>query len=511
MLSLIKPYLFYISMHGLGISLLLGYGLGKLARGRAWRWTDGALQILATIAYVAMSGVAVAYLFYPNFIDHVEPTVASLGLIFRSGGDIYPPVDTYTFHGLLYGPLLAMVQALFQGLSDDPIFNAKLPGVLAFVGFFALSWYWIRPAMARGYLLIVLTFGLFVFWNRPEPFFLLLVALAAGLRASQHSRVAWLGLGLLTALAFGLKAHAILYILPWVYWRWHDTRDDVMPAATLWSLGAAVGCVFCFAWPQVSVAHYLEYMRLASQHGISLRMLERNLVLVALMAVPLLLHWNPWANAHRGVLAVALVCELLVAVVGAKPGAGTHHLLPFLFLNALVLSQMLQAPDARSREWVKYAMLLLALYLLLADLPRSVRSEAADNRFSIQPAIRQELTLIAREYPDALMGVSNGVAEPYARTFYRVLLISTGQPQLDAAAFMDLNFSGTGDRALADALRSCRRPVVVLPKDGAPFSIPNFYPTKTTLFSDEVRQTFQQSYHLVASKTFYDVYTCQTP
>src|SRR5258706_11379258 len=138
------------------------------------------IDVISPAAFYLFCGVALAYAFYPNFSDHAEPAMTSLGIVMLKGKPLYPGLDEYSFHGLLYGPLLAEIQAaaIFLGtaIAGLPVLLAsKLAGVLAFFlasgVFFKLAPGW---GFARAYYtLFLLPFGILAFWNRCEPVFLL--------------------------------------------------------------------------------------------------------------------------------------------------------------------------------------------------------------------------------------------------------------------------------------------------------------------------------------------------
>lgn len=55
---------------------------------------------------------AAAYLAYPLYADHVEASVVVLGEHLRRGLPLYPDDLGYTMDGLLYGPMLAVLNSL---------------------------------------------------------------------------------------------------------------------------------------------------------------------------------------------------------------------------------------------------------------------------------------------------------------------------------------------------------------------------------------------------------------
>lgn len=510
-ISVIKIYLKYISMYGLGISIIIGYAAEKILKNHTAPNIDKWIDRMVMAAYCLMILTALSYLLYPNYIDHLEPTIAMLGLMFKAGSPLYPSLDTYSFHGLLYGPLLSEIQAVFQFSSNDPILNSKLPGILAFIIFSILAIHSLKDTVAHGYLLLLLPFNLYLFWNRSESFFLILAALS-WIACRQTSLKNSIYLGFISGLMFSLKAHGILYAVPFFLislGRSHVRPTELLKHCGIYLLGMLISIFLCFAPPSVSIPHYTEYIQLASQHGISPALLERNIFFLIFSALPLLtLHWqSSFSQQERWMLTLIAIFEIMAAIAGAKPGAGTHHLMPFIFVNACLLDHLKLKRTGNPNRY-KYAFILLATYVIFFDLPACIKNEYKNNIFPQQNEVRYELLRLKDEYPDALMGLGGNETESYARTFYKILLQSPTNQQIDAASFMDLNFSGVDDQPLIEVFKRCQRQTVFLPMQDAPFSIGNFY-TGKSLFSDELRNVFQKNYQPVEKETrFFKIYQC---
>jgi hypothetical protein len=101
------------------------------------------------------------------------------------------------------------------------------------------------------------------------------------------------------------------------------------------------------------------------------------------------------------------------------------------------------------------------------------------------------------------MGVSD--TRGYGLSHFRVEL--RGE-QIDYGAYMDLALSGVKPVALAERMKSCAIGKIVLPRDGEPFSMDNFY-TNTPLFPDSIRLQFRDAYEKVQEGQFFSVYSCK--
>ena len=90
---------------------------------------DYAADIFLMIVFIS----GLVYLLYPNYLDHVESTITSLGLVLERGEELYPFPDQYPYHGLLYGPLLATIQATLIPIGMPILVASKIPGLVAFL------------------------------------------------------------------------------------------------------------------------------------------------------------------------------------------------------------------------------------------------------------------------------------------------------------------------------------------------------------------------------------------
>lgn len=461
------------------------------------------LAALTIAALAALCALACAYALHPNFIDHAEPAMTGLGIALIEGRALYPPVDAYTFHGLLYGPLVAEAQAaalrLGEAIGLPVVIASKLPGVAAFVlasgVFFRLAAGW---GFARAYYALFLApFGLWVFWNRCEPIFLLLVAV--GLAASTHPRGrAFVAIGICAGLASGLKLHGALYLVP-----------ALLPAmrggawARALPISAASGLAAfaaLFIPPQVSAAGFLEYLGLAATHGLSGELLARNLLFLAALWSPLAL-FGPAAMRDWEIRAL-LAVELAACVIGAKPGAGIQHLLPFIPSNALMFARYAGAARPNAAALLVWAAVLAPG---AAAVAWTANSMAKDWRAYGEAA--HELARLRETHPGLVMGIAG--SRTYRQTFLRPVLGWRGPAQVEYSSFMDYRLVGLGDTPLVRALDTCAIASFAVPAREPPFTAASYYAPGTPMFSDEVRRAFARRYAKVASGRWFDAYGCR--
>lgn len=444
---------------------------------------------------------AAAYLSYPTYADHVEASVLVLGEHVRRGLPLYPSDLGYTMDGLLYGPLLAVLNALTLSLPIDAFLGSKLLALTSTVVAIALCATQIHDRRALLYLGFLGAFDL-VFFNRAEPHLLLLTALACRCMVMQDVRErAWL-LGLLAGLAMSLKVHGVLYIAAVFI----CCQADWLQRPTLWLRMVLASLVTTLPWfllPGISLSGYLNFLKLASLHGMEPRILLDNAVFLLALWLPLLVMRCSW----RKVLGIA-VLEVLVAVLGAKKGAGCWHLLPFVVLHAHMLDTLL-AQGAPTKHRLRAE--------LMALLP--MLSFAMGTAFALLPGVqhhlqqrddmtqaRAELHGLAQSHPGLVL--ATGGERGYELNYLRIDLERQGMRQIDIPAFVDLQWAGISDAPLSDALHRCRIPHVAVPRGEAAFANLSGY-SGQPLFSDAVRQAFADRFVRVAQTAHFDLYRCQ--
>lgn len=501
---------------GLAALVTLGsWGLGSLLPGIHARLAGPALALARWLTLMTLLGTvayALSYLAYPNFIDHVEATVAALGYQMLHGQAIYPSTDVYSVNGLLYGPLLAEMDAAAMWLTGDPMLGAKLPGVLSFLLAAALAWRLLPDARVRCYMMLAAPFALFLFFNRAEPHLLLLAVLTlAAQRFVSHGLWRLICVGILMGLAAALKLHGCLYVfIAFIASSDRDWRRlgpwCAMAGVAALTLGAT------FMPHAASLAGFVHYLGLAGHHGLSSRLLVENLVYVAVLWLPLgIAYWATQAADRQPIdrprwLAVAFL-QVVVAIVASKRGAGLHHLMPLIPVNAWLLSGLLgRARPGRSMlpVWLMYCSLFLTSATKLIQDTKHLH----DNWDTFQSA-QDELLRESQRYPGLV--VSTGLtSESNALTYLRLLLQVRGTPQIDYPAYMDLQISGLSDAPVVEALQHCKIRHLAVPAGQPPFRFVSSY-TGHELFGASVQRAFAERFQLASTHTRFDVYRCVSP
>lgn len=494
-------------MYGVGISLLLGWAFSLLIPNRYANNINKLSVPLTYAAFVFTAAFSVLYLLYPNFIDHLEPTILQITQIWMQGGELYPPMDTASMHGLLYGPALYWVQYPFLAMNNDPILGSKLPSVLAFNAAWVLLFFVYKNSLSKTYLLLLLPFNLILFWNRAEPYFVLLVGLAIVV-AERKPKAGVLLLGVLGGFASSFKAHGVLYVLPFlIFFGPYSIRAAIEFAAAF-----GVICLSFFLNDRTSLIQYFAYLQLAAKHGISFSYLEKNLFFLFFSLIPIALTFKhistPMYEKYKW--ASVLLIEALIAIIGSKPGAGVHHLIPVVVLNSYLYDiQLRKIQNTEIRfSALKIGFALLAIYVLSFVWKNIYDSEIKSYAvIESQSEAAQEIQKLGEKYPRLLMGVTDKENDNYRLTFLRPYLVRLMSPQFEYAGFMDLSYSGISDQPLTHSLSQCHYRYIAMPKNGTPFSLVNFY-TDDSLFSEATRNAFREHYQPHHSGTYFNVYAC---
>lgn len=490
--------------------VFLGGAIGLVAN----KWTsldkhlDLYLKFILEINISLTAFVSICYLLYPSYLDHVSSTIATLGVIYLKGGQIYPDLTEYSMHGLLYGPALSEISAVFSSLGWPVIFSSKIPGVIALNIYIVLLFLMLKDNFSKAYLILLMPFTHFLFWNRAEPFLILLTTLTLwSLKHSNTLRTALI-VGILAGLSSCIKLHAFLYIAgaTTVLWQYKTINTKKI---LIFLVGFVIAFIVCFSPAQVSIPQFLNYIDLAGKHGLSIGILKENIFYLLGLSLPVfyLLICKPSLRKSFLVPTLLLIfLEVIVSLIGSKPGAGAHHLMPFIPINAFLLYQFfIEAPLSKSLvSPFKYGFLIVGLVSIFiwCVLIRSMFIN-----YHYQDGLATEVNELGNKYPGVIFGISDDLS--YDHVFFRPIFEMKGTRQFDYPAFMDLNFSGVSDNSFSNAIKSCRFPYIAVPKSGVPFSINNPY-TGMPLFSNNVRLAFSEKYKILPTqKNYYVIYVCK--
>ncbi len=453
-----------------------------------------------TILFLFFIFIGVCYLFYPNFFDHVESTIASIGTVMKKGDSLYPNPEPYPYHGILYGPALAEIQGTFNWTGLSTIVKSKLPGFIAFLFSTLILFRISKCSASRGYLLYLLPFGGMLFWNRPEPFLLLIVSLSILLGQNLKNKVFLsIILGAFAGAASALKIQGFVYVFA-VYIAITFSKFISIQSIILFSFFSLLSFLTFFIPQNISINAYFYYLKSSSIHGLSLRIWIDNAIYLLFLLLPFFFYYYKAKLEKVQIINLFLIfgIELFVSILGSKPGAGAHHLLPFIPTNAIIFRKLLSNENSVNKQLVNILYFSLIIPSFVAALSLVLPMINGWDKFD---RAKNEVIYFESKYPGIIMGLADD--STYSYTFLRVILANT---QIDYPAFMDLQYSGIGDYAFAKHFRNRRIESVLIPNGGIPFSMNNPYTSKP-LFSDSVRQVFSENYICVKIGEYFTVYS----
>jgi len=497
---------------------------------KAWLTSPGAknlVQSVAVVPVVALVGFAVVYLISPIISDCIEPQVAAVA--YRAAlhhGRIYGPLQDGPQYSLLYGPATYLVHMPLFLLFGGSLFTAKLVGVAALL---VSLWSVYRSCrtlasasesiMALGLVCLVLaSFGFMAFWNRPEPILLLCVAVPVWMIASNRQWASFVAVGAALALALHLKVTGGLYLVPVIAFM-RPLRNIGKTIAAL-SLAAAL-LAAPFLLQSVSLPDYLGTLRVAAAHGLDRQLFLENIQLAALLLLPICwcvllrrrvarLSLRTIVNLAALVLPIAAVC-----VIGAKPGAGSHHLIPFVGILPYAFL-WLRADDVSvvsARGSIVPILIPVAFTLLaLGMTTMGVVLMSFPAQFREGKALVREVNSIVHDYPNRSIEMGYGESVYETATYFRCLLVFAGNPYtLDAIAVQELQFGGKSlPVATRRLLEQCHTEMWLIPKGEQPFAAHNGYNMEVPVFDSAFRRAFVDHYHHIESRQFFEVWGCTT-
>lgn len=476
------------------------------------------------VVMVLFWGVTVyAYLIFPGYFDHIQPTIASVSWLAIHGHPIWPNWETGDSYGFIYGPLLYQVTGIFL-LASPSILMSKLPGLVALVGAVACLWWAFRRKKAAGVTAFFLVAAFLTaldprsfipYETRADSFLILIGAAVLPVAFEWPPLAAAIGVGILAGLGAGFKAHGLLYAIPGVLAlaaRAKTPREWVRLGAA-GGVAAIAFLVLPFLFKAASLDDYLRYLLMSTHHGLSMVELSEGLRVAGSLAAPLFVVWywrRPALGRPERWFLIGLVGTVAVTlVISAKPGAGFHHLWPLFPACFYAMACILNA-DSSVGDPLKprsaAAVVLLTLFVTYAGFFRTYEWNAFMRARKSELAKVADVENILRNDPNAQFGGTDDLH--YDDSYYRVLGVFQGAPlHLDIAAWMDLAFGGVPESAAARTIENCAVRTWVLPL-GEPFVQMNLY-TNRPLFSDAFREEFRSHYALVQKDDLYQVWKCK--
>jgi hypothetical protein len=490
----------------------------------AWRWKVP-WKLLSLVLIIGLTVAALAYLFLPVLAEDTETDIAAIAALAMRGEPVYPAPDSAARYILLYGPLTYLSHIPFYAFFGKNLFAFKLPGFLAFLATIFCSYAICRRFADRGAALVGCgAAGLLLFRYVPIPFWgridsLLFGAVAVAywcaIRRSLPVAVA------ATALAIGivpnLKFTAALYLVPLLFWMWMERGKW---SAVIAAIGGALLVPLPFLLPVVSFRHYLFILHVVGRHGLDSKILLRNFQYVPILLAPVLLfYFGRGADRERKSKTLYLTsiagCMLLSSVFGAKAGAGSYHLLPYVIPLLHLYFWIRSAAPANERDvaFSRYAVAWALTILIFSGGQVHILIDCLrDSRRGGEAIAQIDRTEAKYRGENIAVGPGSDFTDP--RTLYAYLPILRGQPYvINSSAIRDLQFGGVAiPQSTRDYFETCGTPVWLIPAGQTPFSALNtYYAQPHPAFDDTFRADFLRHYRRAESGSQFDVWVCKHP
>lgn len=483
---------------------------------RADRWRIP-WRLLSLMLAAGLCVAAVAYLLLPVLAEDTETDIAAIAALAMRGLPVYPAPDSPARYILLYGPLTYLSHIPFYWMFGANLISFKLVGFLAFAATLFCSYsicrrFAERPASVVGCgaaCVLLLRYVPIPFWGRIDSLLLGVVAVAYCCAIRGSTRIAVIVTALSIGIVPNLKFTAALYLLPLLVWMWMERGKT---AAMLSAICGALLIPVPFLLPVVSFRHYLFILHVVGRHGLDPKILIRNFQYVPILLAPVLLihRKRPKQTLY---LAVVAICMSMSAVLGAKAGAGSYHLLPY-FIPLLHLYFWIRrdTPDA-DRPFARYAAAwVLAIAIFSAG---QVRTLLTCLQYAQQgAAVTSQIAQAEVRYRGQALEVGPGSDFTDPRTLYAALPVFRGEPYIvNSSAVRDLQFGGVElPQSTRDYFDDCKTPIWLIPAGQAPFSALNTYYTwPHPAFDEAFRKSFLLHYERVASGPQFDTWACKRP
>lgn len=504
------------------INFLVLWSLGVLTNKQKLRldfWSRILKTLLCSAAFCYIV-IILSYLLIPFFFDHAESNVAVVAATWLHGHSIYTTIDAPERYSLLYGPLPYIVTAGFEALGVGTILQAKLPGFLnclfVVLGTFAVSRHkclgiqqclLIMGAVA----LALMGFSSYGYWNRPDSYLTayvfagLLVVEILGPISSAY--LVYALIGTLVGLAINCKVHGVVYFLPVAIYYLETHRGKwSFPALLVAIICSAIAFAIPFCLPGVSLSAYLMWLQMAAKHGLAVDSFILNLTFISGFLI--FLYAVGFPRLYRRTTLALLFSSLVIAIIAAKPGAGTHHFIPLIPVILWWAAMTYLQSESLSQK--RTSIIVGAFIIVLAHAAyEDQRGDVTVMITQTPQRIREfdDLKRIAAENPGPL---ELGYNEKYDSSFYKPWLVQQGRGLLlDGAAVMDMSASGIEiPLSTIEILRSCSIPKMIFPAGKPPWQTVSWYDYKTPLFSDKMKSVFFSHYKLIEESEFYQLWEC---
>lgn len=511
--------------------------LGRRSPTAVMRLIHIVLLVVASLGVLMLTGIYAIYAKTNVLLDHVEAWDICLAWSWGHGLPLYHQMGEAPCYSSVYGPVMYLFyEAVFLLIHPSPIACKLAIGLLVAASFF-LVWRarrpsvgWVATLLGGGYYALALAgmtpYAVDTFWLRAEPLLIFCASMSVfGCNVQRR----WLAVAIVAGAvgtAGAIKPHGVLYALPAIGILF--SRFGVRTALVVGFAAAAVAVTYFVGLPGVEGANYLRILEMTLHHGFSVRMLAGIVFRLCLVTLPVLVFglWHVhaqqrrlWdvARLHLPFLAIFAMSITLALIPASKPGAGPHHLLPFLpwglwiVLGALRgLPFLVDRPEVRANRGFALASLFAAAWIFIPAVSECLNF-TRELRTALQTSegVEDEVAQIAERYKGRKLCMGIAGNGSYQLTFHKWILVFSGGPYLfEPAVLMDYAYAGIPlSERTAAAMTDGTVNAWVMPGGNLPFTMANFYDFSQDLFSDDMRRRFAANYEKEFSTRHFDVWT----
>lgn len=461
-------------------------------------------------------GVEVALFCWNGHLIEFDAEAGSLvvSALWLQGAEMYHGLDDARRTALLYGPVTFLAYALPLWI-DPSLFLARVVSACGLLAAIVLTNGLIagvgndkayhRRLQVWG-LALAVPFGAVLYTSRADALLLLCMAYATRSAVKGRATVSGIAVGL----AIGLKASALLYALPLLVLL--KRRGASIAQIGCGCVAACVVSLLPFALPGVSLGNYVDWLREATRHAIQTDILLPNILWLAAAAVPMLGSIKRMDRTVRVVSLGLLASASLTGFMAGKAGAGAYHLLPYLPLYLWCLAQTNEA-KLHPVQMAHSVAILLASPIVLVSLCLNslfLLPAMGFGKTKTNEAIFEEIRRVQSIYPYSRLSIGYGRLEHRQSNAAVYAALNGGHVFLTDVAMWDMHAAGRSLPAgTLDTLKNCSNELWLIPKGDAPFRTASLYQRSgpANLF-EGAEAAFSESYRLVHSLDYFDVYLC---
>jgi hypothetical protein len=469
------------------------------------RWFQSSLRWRPVLYFpvFVLGASALVYLFFGNYLDHIESGIVSNAWLIEKGKPLYLGLEGPERISYVYGPLVFWSQYGLLKLFGPSLFSSKLFGAICLFATLTLAF---KTRLSLKVLALfssgLLAFGAVAFYARADAPLLLSVTAASWALLRLQNPVALAAvLGISLGVAAGCKPNGFLYFVPFF---------AVLVSQRKWrSLAGALALsllvFFLPFWvlPGASFAKYADLILTASRNSppTSSELMAQNLQWLFVLLAPVFFTIEISKRSLLFFLGVVL-SAVAAAIVGARPSASASHLMPLIPVTLLGFGLY---PSLRTRALDEASALASFLTLTALGLwALAYQVSFASKTYSSTMA--SELKSLIAESGQGPVAYAFGGTDYFklASGMLRPLIVfapgGTHYFDLPAAGEMHLSRVPVSD-ATREGIRQCAVRYWIASRDVQPF-------TGSEIYSD-LGEVFLASFEKVRSNPHFDLWRCR--